>query len=503
MKSRVEPQKGGLARDYMAAVAFVLIGAATRFLLNPILGARAPWVFFFPALAVAGWRFGPRPTLVALLLSAVIGWIAFVGKPGGIVAESVVDLYVLLAYLLSGGIIVGFSAANQRTKQRLSHESAERERTSWELVESLESFQGIFQHAQGDAMILMDSAFHVLAWNPGARAIFGNSPEEVVGRKVDFIFPAEERDRESTLETRRNATASGYAAESGWYRRKDGQRFWGSGSLVALHRADGEIRGYVKILRDETARFELEEANRQHAEALERHVTEATADLRAVNAELEGFTYSVSHDMRAPLRAIVGHARILIEDYADDLPEDARERIERMAKASTRMSQLIEDLLTYARLNKQAVNKKSVDLAAIFRKVVADESGEIPIDAYAPAELPVHAEPGSMRMVLENLVGNAVKYRRAEVPLRLKFMLVDHDGMCGYALRDNGIGFEMKYAPKLFEPFERLHRNDRGHGNRACERSSDRLEARRRCVGGRGAGIGCDFRLYVALGFTT
>ena len=275
-----------------------------------------------------------------------------------------------------------------------------------------------------------------------------------------MLFTPEDRAADVPERVLAHARGDGATPELRLHPRKGAPPFWGSASFMALHHADGSVRGYLTIVRDETARFELEESNRLHAEAQERHVAEATADLRAANAELEGFTYSVLHDMRAPLRAIVGHARILMEDYADDLPEEASERIDRMAKASTRMSQLIEDLLTYARLNKQPITKRTIDLAALFREVVAEEGEGLPIDAYAPVEMPVHAEPGLLRMVLGNLVGNAIKYRRPDVPLRLKFMLVDHEGMCGYALRDNGIGFEMRYAPKLFEPFERLHRNE-------------------------------------------
>lgn len=445
--------------EYGTAVAAVLAASFVRLAAHPLVENRAPWVFYFPAVVIVAWRGGLGPSLLAVALCGLSGYYLWIPKNSAYAFQDLHDLYVLFAFVLSASVIVAFGASNQRTRRKLSDESESRARTSRELAESLESFQGVFEHAQGDAVILMDASFVVLAWNPGAEAIFGNAADEVVGRSVDFIFPADDRDKVGA-EARRRAAESGFAAETGWYRRKDGTPFWGNGSLVALHRADGAIRGYVKILRDETARFELEEASRRHAEALERHVAEATADLRAANAELEGFTYSVSHDMRAPLRAIVGHARILTEDYADDLPEDARERIDRMSKASTRMSQLIEDLLTYARLNKQAITKKPTDLAALFREVVAEESGELRIDAYAPETLPVDAEPGLMRMVLENLVGNAIKYRRPDVPLKLKFMMVDRDGMCGYVLRDNGIGFEMKYAPKLFEPFERLHRTE-------------------------------------------
>ena len=463
-RMRAEKARNDELRRFAVAMAGVAFATLVRYGATPLVGARAPWVFYFPAVAFAGWRYGFGPAAFALVLSALAGWFLWVPPSMSFALKGREDTSVLLAFLLSGAVIVAFGRANERTRRRLSDESVVREQTARELTESLESFRSIFEHAQGDALILLDDAFRVQAWNPGAESIFGYSAEEALGRSVDFVFPLEEHGASEASLSRRSATESGFANEARWYRRKDGARFWGEGSLVALHSADDGVRGYVKILRDETSRRELETAMRTQSEALDAQVRERTADLRAANAELEGFTYSVSHDMRAPLRAIVGHARILMEDYAELLPEDAQERIERMSKASSRMGRLIEDLLTYARLNKQELRKQPVDLAQIFREVVAQESQGLPIDAYAPEAMPVMAEPGLMRMVLENLVGNAVKYRRPDVPLRLKFRLVDREGMCGYAVEDNGRGFEMRYAPKLFEPFERLHRTEEVEG---------------------------------------
>ena len=460
MTIRGERNQAGPILDYVAATAAVVVALLFRLSLNSFIGNRAPWVFFFPPIALVAWRYGLGPSILAVVLSTLAGFTFFVRREIAIGGAEPKDLYILFAFVLSAAVIVAFGASNQRTRQNLVGESSERERTSRELVESLESFRGVFDHAQGDAVILLDPDLKIVAWNPGAEAIFGHPADEAVGRTLGFILPPEEHDGEA----RSQAATQGFAAENRWYRRRDGGRFWGNGSLVALHREDGAIRGYVKVLRDETTRYELEEATRRHAEDLERHVAESTADLRAANAELEGFTYSVSHDMRSPLRAIVANAQLIEEDYAELLPQDARNRLERITVNARRMGALIEDLLTYARLNKQALAKSTLDLAALFREVVEQERGDLPIEAYAPAELRVWAEPGLMRMVLENLVGNAIKYRRQDAPLRLKFNLVDHDGACGYALRDNGIGFDPQYTPKLFQPFERLHRIDQYEG---------------------------------------
>lgn len=445
---------------YVAAVTAVALATAIRVAMSPLVGTRVPWIFFFPAVAFAAWRSGSGAALLALVLSTLVGWYAWIPPAMSFSLKGPQERVLVLLFLISGSFIVAFGRSNERTRLRLADELERRERASRELAESLESFRSVFEHAQGDAVALLDAEARVVAWNPGAARTFGIPSDEALRGDFAQIFAPEERAAGIPAREVARARAGGSALEPRWYARPDGTRFWGVGSLVALHRDDGAVRGYLVVVRDESERREVEEANRRHAESLERHVAEATADLRAANAELEGFTYSVSHDMRAPLRAIVGHAVVLMEDHGDVLPEDARMRIERMSKASTRMSRLIEDLLAYARLNKQALKKADLDLAALFREVVAQEAGGIEVEAYAPQSLPVEAEPGLMRMVLENLVGNAIKYRRPDVPLRLKFTLVDHEGQCGYALRDNGTGFEMRYVGKLFEPFERLHRTE-------------------------------------------
>ena len=201
--------------------------------------------------------------------------------------------------------------------------------------------------------------------------------------------------------------------------------------------------------RREAVQRELAEALQGQKEELERRVLERTA-------ELEGFTYSVSHDMRAPLRAIAGNASILLEDYAEAVPPDAADLLVRMRAAANKMGSLIEDLLTYARLGNQAPKAVATDLSAIFREVAEEEKGDADVAFVAPDRLPAACDPGLVRMVLQNLVGNALKYRRKEGMAHIE-LGKDADG--SFFVRDDGIGFEMQYAPKLFLPFERLHRD--------------------------------------------
>ena len=447
-------------RDYAFAALAVAAATLVRLATSPYVGTRAPWVFYFPAIAFAAWRSGFGPSAFALLLATLAGWFLWVPPTMTFALKGTEDAYVVLAFFLSGLVIVAFGRSNQRTRHRLRDESVERERTSRALAESLESFRVLFDHADSDAVILMDANADIVAWNRGAETIFGHPGDEVLGRDAALIFVPEDREAGVPAHEWSAAAEKGSAPDNRWLLRRDGTRFWAAGSTIALHESGDGVRGFLKIVRDETLRHQLEADLKGQREALEAEVRERTADLRAANAELEGFTYSVSHDMRAPLRAIVGHARILVEDYGDQLPEDARERIDRMSKASSRMARLIEDLLTYARLGKQELRKSSVDLAQIFREVVAQEAQGLEIEMVAPDSLPVEAEPGLMRMVVENLVGNAVKYRRPDVPLRLELAPVEKVVMKGFEVRDNGIGFEMQYAPKLFEPFERLHRSE-------------------------------------------
>ncbi len=210
-----------------------------------------------------------------------------------------------------------------------------------------------------------------------------------------------------------------------------------------------------------------EERLRQFNAELEARVTERTTQLAAANKELEAFTYSVSHDLRAPLRSVSGFSRIILDDFAEDVPEEVRKYLLRIQAGSEQMGRLIDDLLSFSRLGRQDIRKNTVDMFALAREVCDSLSGE-----YAGRQVrivlgllpPAHADPGLMTRVYANLVGNAIKYTRQRDVAEIEIGCLRRRGPNVYFVRDNGAGFNMKYADKLFGVFQRLHRQDEFEG---------------------------------------
>lgn len=202
---------------------------------------------------------------------------------------------------------------------------------------------------------------------------------------------------------------------------------------------------------------------REQARGLERRVEARTAELRTVNRELEGFTYSVSHDLRTPLRAIDGFSAALLEDYADRLDGRGRHYLERVRGAAQHMGALIDDLLTLSRIGRAALEPRDLDLADIAREVEAELRGADPgraVTLAIPPSLPAHGDRTLLRLVLQNLIGNAWKFTARNVDARIEVSGERADGGMTYTVSDNGAGFDMRYVGKLFRPFQRLHGAD-------------------------------------------
>ena len=194
---------------------------------------------------------------------------------------------------------------------------------------------------------------------------------------------------------------------------------------------------------------------------LEQRVIERTTQLEAANKELEAFSYSVSHDLRAPLRSIDGFSQALLEDHGSQLPDEGRRYLETIRAGAQQMGALIDDLLAFSRLNRAPLNKRKVDTGKLVRSVVDDldlrtENGHTEIHIGAlPQSL---GDPALLKHVWMNLLANAVKYSSKR---QLAIVEVDSDssnGVCVFFVRDNGTGFDMRYADKLFGVFQRLHR---------------------------------------------
>jgi PAS domain S-box-containing protein len=231
----------------------------------------------------------------------------------------------------------------------------------------------------------------------------------------------------------------------------------------------GDVTGYLATLNDVTQRKENENEIQQLNDELNERVRVRTEQLEAANKELEAFCYSVSHDLRAPLRSIDGFCQLLIDDYGEVLDDSAHGYMKRARVASQRMGVLIDDLLHLSRVGRATLNREPVDVTAVAGGVFERlSSGRTPVPSFSVGEgLVANADKGLVETLLENLIGNALKFTGKEEHPEIEIGQTCRKGEEQvFFVRDNGAGFDMAYAQKLFAPFERLHSPDEfeGHG---------------------------------------
>lgn len=235
---------------------------------------------------------------------------------------------------------------------------------------------------------------------------------------------------------------------------------WFITTKTPLRDAAGKVVGVVGISRDVTdfkrRSLEVEKLNA----VLEARVAERTAQLTTTNEELEAFASSVSHDLRAPLRHIDGLAAALVEDYADRLDAPGRDYLGRIRAAAVRMAGLIEDLLRLSRVTRAELKVADTDLSEIARSIVDDLRREHPhrlVNVRIAPDLRAHADPGMLRSALVNLLQNAWKFTGHKAMANIEFGVRTRDGIRTYFVRDDGAGFDMAHAGRLFDAFQRLH----------------------------------------------
>jgi signal transduction histidine kinase len=223
----------------------------------------------------------------------------------------------------------------------------------------------------------------------------------------------------------------------------------------------GSLNGMLADIERATRELETSSAEvRRLNEELEMRVKERTRQLEYTNAELEAFCYSVSHDLRAPLRAIDGFSQALLEDFPHDVPEDAKGYLARIRSSTQRMGQLIEDLLNLSKVSRAELQRREVDLGQIAQEVLAELRQRDPgraVEVLVWDNLKANADGRLMRAALENLIGNAWKFSSRTAAPRIEVGAMRDGAQATFFIRDNGAGFDMKYANKLFGAFQRLH----------------------------------------------
>jgi PAS domain S-box-containing protein len=345
------------------------------------------------------------------------------------------------------GEIVGVS--------KVARDITERKRTEAALLASEGRYRALFEEAP-DGILICDSRSFYLDANTSICRMLGYTRDELIGLSgPDIVAPAEIPNIGPALDT--ITSNSEYHRE--WrFRRKDGSIF--SADVIASMLPDGNI---LAMIRDITYRKQAEEEIHRLNTDLEQRVTDRTAQLEAANKELEAFSYSVSHDLRAPLRAVDGFSQALLDDYSGLMPEEGRRYLQTIRQGAQKMGMLIDDLLTFSRLSRIPLRKQVVETDLLVRGVLDDlssmEKGR-EIDVRFGTLPDCAGDPALLRQVWINLISNALKYTRKCESARIEIGCDDLPEELVFFIRDNGTGFDMRYVDKLFGVFQRLHRTE-------------------------------------------
>lgn len=295
-----------------------------------------------------------------------------------------------------------------------------------------------------DGVVSADGHGTITYLNRGAERLFGWAATDLVGQPVTILAPERLRDAHCRSVFRHAAAGTTIELTA---MRKDGQEFPVEVSLARSEAPDGPF--FTAVVRDVS-----------HRKQFEGDLLSLNARLEAANRELEAFSYSVSHDLRAPLRSIDAFSAILLEDCTDQLDERARDYLNRVRAACQRMSTLIDAMLSLSRVAREEMWRQPVDLSSLAESVASDlqrsELGRTVQFVVAPG-LTSTGDVTLLRVVLENLLANAWKFTSRRPDAVIEFGLTDVSGVSSYFVRDNGAGFDPAYASRLFGAFQRLH----------------------------------------------
>jgi PAS domain S-box-containing protein len=310
-----------------------------------------------------------------------------------------------------------------------------------------------------DAIVGKDVQGLVTSWNAAAQKMFGYSADEMMGHSITAIIPRDRHSEEELILQRIRQGESVQHFET-VRQRKNGSLLDVSVTVSPIKNAEGQVVGASKVARDITERKRVDQEIRDLNLHLERRVVERTTELEAMIAELDSFGYSVSHDLRAPLRAISGFAHVLVEGYAQTLDEAAQNYFKRIVAATQRMGELIDDLLKLSRVSRQDFHREPVNLTLLAREIADELHRGAPgrkVEWLIADALETSGDPRLLRIGLGNLLNNAWKFTAQQSLARIEVGMTTSPEGPIFFVRDSGVGFDMRYADKLFSPFQRLH----------------------------------------------
>jgi len=491
------------------AVAIVLAATALRLVFLQILGTQAPFVTFYPAVILAALYGGRRAGLVATVLSAIVVhyfWIEptyqfAVGQPG--------DWLALVIFLLSGSMIAWVtdtmhSARTRAFASEALHKSLdELEARVQERTQGLKEAEAAMRLANAynrgllevslDPLVTISAEGKITDVNRATEAATGCSRTALIGTDFCDYFTEPEKARTGYEQVFREGSVRDYALE---LRHRDGTVSPVLYNASVYHDDQGTVIGVFATARDITEQKQAQKALKELNVSLEQHVIERTTELQAankrlrasrlaalnlmedalqsrkesekaseelhrVNKELESFVYSVSHDLRAPLRSMAGFAKIVNEDYAQLLNEKGKDYLSRIYNSAERMNRLIDDLLHLSRISKQDLaHTTQIDLSKLASLSITElQQGEPDRSVAVNIQNGLFASVDQrlIALALTNLLENAWKFTKKTQDARIEFGAHTRGKKIIYYVRDNGAGFDPAYEKKMFLPFHRLH----------------------------------------------
>ena len=329
----------------------------------------------------------------------------------------------------------------------------------------------------GCAVLLLNPEGEIAAWSGGAERLTGYPPEAVVGQTYATLFAAADRlaGRPASILARAQSEASVPTADP--WPHADGSVLWLDGMITATRDRMGTVIGFLQVSHDVTRQRQTEQSLEklnatlvENNQRLEDRVRDRTAQLQArtaellnVSTELETFSYSVSHDLRAPVRVVQGFARILRDRYGELLPEDGRRYLDRIEIGAVRMGDLVNAMLRLSRMQRQTMATSLVDMAELVRRCWHAVSADRPGHQVELSLLPLPSVEGDLPLLQQvwmNLLDNAIKYSAGRSQARVEVSATMFDDVVVYRVSDNGAGFDSRHADRLFQSFQRLHSSE-------------------------------------------
>jgi PAS domain S-box-containing protein len=441
---------------YGLAVVSVALALGLALLLERYSFRGVEFPLFLFAIAISVWYAGLWPGVLAVVLSS-LAFNYFFTEPLYTFYVARVDVPYYVVFILFASLLTWFSTIRRRVEQELLRSQDELQK---EVAERTQ--QASLLNLTHDTIIARDMSDIITFWNRGAEELYGWSWQEVVGKnsqqllQTEFPIPIEEI-RAELLRTGRwegelrktKADGSGVVVASRWSLRQD---------------EEGRPTTILETNNDISERKQREEEIRK----LNVELGKRTSDLEVSNKELEAFAYSVSHDLRAPLRHMVGFTELLQKHIGPTLDEKGHRYTRIILESAKKMGTLIDDLLAFSRIGRAETRETMVSLEQLVKEVLTDMQQETDGRkiAWKIGVLPnLYGDRSMLKLALVNLISNAVKFTRKhpQPEIEIGSMETNQEGMVVF-VRDNGVGFDMKYAHKLFGVFQRLHQSDSFEG---------------------------------------